>query len=273
MAKSIDIPQDVIDNVIAAVGDNKRLLKQCSLVSSSFLLPSRKQLFSRITLRSDSGCQRIHQFLVQNPVIQSSVRAITLTEYIDSDFEYSDYSEPEWMNSTSLLAILLLPFCCLECFSINVNPDYWSAERRKWNDFSSEMKDALSNIIHSSNLKTLSLQGVTQVPITFLLHIVHLTTLELYSMSLNDFRYKGSSSLTSTASMGVASTAPRPVIDRCMWRLKETSEYRSKYARGTRFPSSAYLLLIKDIKVPPSRYSCHSFAVYASSKSTSTSVP
>ena len=70
---SLEIPQDIIDSVIAAVGEDTRLLKQCALVSSSFLLPSRKQLFSRITLRNDKTCWGIHQFLAQNPILQSSV--------------------------------------------------------------------------------------------------------------------------------------------------------------------------------------------------------
>ena len=38
MAKSMDIPQEIIVNIIAAVGDVTRLLKQCSLV-----FPSLKQ--------------------------------------------------------------------------------------------------------------------------------------------------------------------------------------------------------------------------------------
>jgi hypothetical protein len=60
MTKSevVELPQDIIDNIIAAVGI---VLKQCTLVSSSFLLPSRKQLFSRISLRSDESCQDISQ--------------------------------------------------------------------------------------------------------------------------------------------------------------------------------------------------------------------
>ena len=49
------------------------------------------------------------------------------------------------------------------------------------------MKDALSNIIHSSNLKTLSLNGITEMPITIFLHNVHLTTLELDWV---EFRYE-----------------------------------------------------------------------------------
>ena len=247
MAKSVEIPQDIIDSVIAAVGDDKRLLKQCALVSSSFLLPSRKQLFSRITLRNDKTCRGIHQLLVQNPVIQSFVRAITLTEYI-SDW---DSGSPKWMNSTSLLAILRLPYGCLECFSINVSPtNYWDAKPWDWNNFSGELKDALSNIIHSSNLKTLSLEGITRVPITFFLHIVHLSTLELNSVSPKDFSYKNLSSLTRSASMGVAPMASHAVIDQCEWYLKEYSEHRSEYARGTRFHSSSCFSLIQDREGP-----------------------
>ena len=76
MAKSLEIPQDIIDNVIAAVGDDKCLLQKCALVSSSFLLPTRKQLFSRITLSSDRNCQGINQFLIQNPIIQSDRKSV-----------------------------------------------------------------------------------------------------------------------------------------------------------------------------------------------------
>jgi hypothetical protein len=98
----MEIPQDIIDNVIAAVGDDTRVLKECTLVSSSFLLPSRKQLFSRITLKSDQSCQGIHQFLVKNLAIQSFVRTIILTD----DWHYCRSKSLEWVNGKSLLAIL-----------------------------------------------------------------------------------------------------------------------------------------------------------------------
>jgi hypothetical protein len=241
----MDIPQDIIDNVVAAVGDDKRLLKRCALVSYSFLLPSRKQLFSRITLKSDQTCHGIHQFLVQNPVIQSFVRTITLTEILDivRDLRGRDRSKlPVWMNGTSLLAILRLPFCCLECFTITVNryacvPHTWD-----WNAFSSELKDALSNIIRSSTLKTLTINGFAKIPITYLLPIVHLPTLELHSMSPNNFCGENSSSLTLAASKGVAPMASHTVIqvDRCVWHF--TSKY---HVRGTRLPSSVYFSVIQ----------------------------
>jgi hypothetical protein len=224
MAKSMDIPQDIIDSVIAAVGDDTRVLKQCTLVSSSFLLPSRKQLFSRFTLKNHQTSLGIHHFLVGNPVIQSFVRSITLTQDIDS---WGMLKSPEWMNGRSLLAILRLPFCCLERFSIIIDQDYpWD-----WNSIRTELKDALSNIIHSSTLKTLSLMGITKVPITLFLHIIHLTTLELHSISPIDFYDENSSSLRAT-SKGVAPMASHAVIDRCVWGFgRKRVRYEIRFIR------------------------------------------
>ena len=212
MAKSMDIPQDIINNVIAAVGDDTRLLKQCALVSSSFLLPSRKQLFSKISIGSDQSCQRVHQILVQNPAIQSFVTTITL-HVEESKLVNRNFNPSEWMNGTELLAILRLPFRCLERFSIIVSRENWN-----WNKFSSEMKDALSNIMHSSTLKSLSLTRTTELPITFLDNI-HLTTLELFSIAPNDFDSESSSPLMRAASKGVAPQAM--AIDRCVWSFEE----------------------------------------------------
>jgi len=110
------------------------------------------------------------------------------------------------MNGTSLLAILRLPFCHLEFFEIFIRRESeWN-----WNNFSNELKDALSNIIHSSTLRTLYLVGIRKVPITLFLDIVHLTTLDLCSLLPSDFCGEKSSSLTRAASKGV--------IDRCVWQ-------------------------------------------------------
>ena len=242
----MEIPQDIIDNVITAVGDDTHLLKQCSLVSSSFLRPSRKHLFSRITLRSDQTCQGIHQLLLQNPTILSFVRTIILTEDTDS----SNSENPEWMNGTSLAAILRLPFGSLEGFSIDLRLDYWDPNPWNWNSLSSELKDALLNIIHSFNLKTLSLKGISKLPTTFFLHIAHLPTLELYSLSPKDFGIEDSSSLTWAASGGVAPSDPHIVIDRCVWRLREEYDYRYKFVRGMKILSSASFPLIQDGEGP-----------------------
>jgi hypothetical protein len=164
MANSVAIPQDIIYQVIAAVGNDKKLLKQCALVSSSFLIPSRKQLFSEIYLKKDQAAQRLHECLIQNPVIQSFIRSIVIRPWITSRLSLSY----KVLNSTSLPAILRLPFCRLESFSVH----FWLPWN--WNNFSSELKDALSYIIHSPSLKALYLRSVVNVPITLFLDIAHI---------------------------------------------------------------------------------------------------
>jgi hypothetical protein len=235
----MEIPQDIIDNVIAAVGnDDTHLLKQCALVSSSFLLPSRKQLFSSITLRSDPTCQGIYEVLVHNPVIRSFVRTISIEHIIWN-------VPPNWMDCRSLLTILQLPFCNLEHFSIYMRQD-WS-----WGHFSIELRDALLKIIYSftdSTLKTLSLRGITQLPVTFFSHIVHLKTLELHSFFPYAFVGDNSSSPAWAASKVVTPIASH-TVDRCVWHLD----------------------FDENLELPLSRYSCHSCAVYALLKSSSNS--
>ena len=215
MASSVAIPQDIIDSVVEAVGNDKHLLKKCALVSSSFLRPSRKQLFSKISL-SHKDSQGFHQFLVQNPVIQSFVRSIAINERRGFEFQ----------NSTSLLAILRLPFSRLESFSITLS--FWHRGAWNWNSFSCELKDALSNIIHSPTLKTLYLKGIVNVPITLFLG-VHFTNLQLHSLSPNDFDGEQSSSLTPAASKGVATTTSHTVIDQCIWDLWGSTWYEISY--------------------------------------------
>ena len=103
-----------------------------------------------------------------------------------------------------------------------------------WNDFSGELKDALSTIIHSSTLKTLYLAKFI-VPI-MLLHGIHLMKLVLKFPSLNDFGGDQSKLLTLAVSE-VATTASHMVVDQVEWRFFDP-------VHGTRFPTFAYFSLI-----------------------------
>jgi len=95
------------------------------------------------------------------------------------------------------------------------------------------MKDALSNIIHSSTLKTLELIEVVNVPTTLFLDIVHLTELALGAV---DFDVEQSTSLTSAASKNMATTASHTMIDHCVWYIPRAQ------GRGTTFPTSPLFL-------------------------------
>lgn len=246
MASSAEIPQDIIDNVIAAVGDNRRLLKQCALVSTSFLLPSRKRLFSNIfltdELETSQKNQNLHQLFVQNPVMQTFVRSIE----IDLGFSASETTiTMDDTGTPSLLAILRLPFCCLESLSVTSSSSCGlRTAGRRGISLSSELKAALSNIVYSSRstLKTLHLESVSNVPISLVLDIVHLTELELVSIFPEDFDFDHPSSLIPADSKGIATTA-YPVIDQCMWYFWEPMH-------GTEFPMFVDCPLIQLMEGP-----------------------
>ena len=220
MANSVEIPQDIIDNVIAALGNDKPSLKQCALVSSSFLLPSRKQLFNSIRFgHDDEACRRLHQLLVQNPVIRSFVRRIDV---------YHRAWGSKLTFDKSVLAILQLPFCHLEELLFSS----WKAVN--WSGFSGELKDALSTLIHSPTLKILYLENVDNAPITLFLGIVHLMKLVLSSVSLN---YSDGEQPSSLTPKGVGTTASRTMIDQCVWCFWIPTH-------GRRFPKYACFSLI-----------------------------
>ena len=221
------IPQDIINNIIEALDNDDRLLRKCALVSSSFLLPCRKRLFSSLSLTNNQACPRLYQFLVENPVVQSFVKSMTIT----SDWGYRASGFP-LSNWTSLVAILRLTFCCLESFSI------YMGNTSNWNDFSSEVRDALSTIIHSSTLQTLDLTGVN-VPIAFFQGI-HLAKLVLNTLWLNGLDGKQPSFLTPAALEGEA-TASHTVLEECEWNFFSP-------VHGTRFSTSLYLSFIWDME-------------------------
>jgi hypothetical protein len=139
--------------------------------------------------------------LVEHPVIQSFVKRIAIND--DWGWNYKTVDPDLRLNCPSLIAILRLSFCCLEGFSINMGHPL----ALNWNECRSELKDALSTIICSSTLKTLRLKTV-RVPIT-LFHGIHLTKLELSSLSPNFFDCEQSRLLMPAAS--------HTVIDRCVW--------------------------------------------------------
>ena len=225
----VEIPQDIIDNIIETLAvddyDDGRFLKRCAVVSSSFLLPCRKHLFSKLSLRFDETCQSLHQFLVENPGVLSFVRSIAIKP-----------TYPRQWNRTWFIAILRLPFRCLESFYID-NKHY----QLNWNkDFSSELKDALLSIIHSSTLKNFYLENIFRVPTMMFLGI-NLTTLGLTNLLRNNFDDVQSRVVTSEE---VATT----VVDHCVW-IHHVS-ICSRPVHRTIIHTSIYFSLIWDIESP-----------------------
>ena len=189
-----------------------------NLLSTVIMIIMDLMVSAKLNLKNIVKC--FINFFVENPVLQSFVKSITI--------------KPEWRNCTQLIAILRLPFCYLpvESFSIRSGPT-------KWNKFSNELKDALLTIIHSSTIKTLCVEHAL-VPIVLSLVDLNLTKLELTAFWPNEFVGKQSRLLTPAASdsEGVATTtASHTVVDHCKCKFFGPVE-------GTRFPTFGYFSLI-----------------------------
>ncbi|KIK07011.1 hypothetical protein K443DRAFT_673907 [Laccaria amethystina LaAM-08-1] len=138
-----------------------------------------------------------------------------------------------------------VPWFLLRSFS-QVASSYWSG-------FSGELKDALSTLIHPPTLKILYLENVDNAPITPFLGIVHLTKLDLHSVSLNYFDGEQPSSLTPK---GVA--APRTVIDQCVWSFPDpTHDYPTE---AVFLPFMSHLRVL-EMDINPSSATMFDFAI------------
>jgi hypothetical protein len=79
------IPQDIINSIVGNIDNRKKsLLRTCTLVSRSFLYPSRKQLFAHISLRSPKYCRGFLDLLVEHPYFQSYVKSLWILHPGDS---------------------------------------------------------------------------------------------------------------------------------------------------------------------------------------------
>jgi hypothetical protein len=151
------------------------------------------------------------------------------------------YDYLKWNNS-DLIALLRFPFCRLHQFTLSL----WHESH--WNFFSSELKDALSAIIHSSSLETLHISHL-DVPMTFF-QGMHVEKLILSSGQ--------SPLLTTAASEGGATTISHAVVDHCEWNFFSP-------VFGMRFPLQIRSEILPHQKMKQrvrNRYSCRSCAVY-----------
>jgi hypothetical protein len=190
------MPQEIIDEIIKAVATDKDSLDNCSLVCSSFLLPCRRHRWYAIPIRlAHPECEGYYQLFVENAVLRSFVRRITI---YDDNVPGDCYDK--W--NQFLVAFLRLPFCRLRYLLLFL----WDIE------FNSELKDAISAIIHSSSFEPVCVSNL-DMPIT-IFQGIHAEKLYLNFRDL----CRQSAPLTTAASEGGATTATHAVVDHCEWK-------------------------------------------------------
>lgn len=73
------IPQEVIDNIIDELRGDNTTLKQCTMVSRSFHLPCRRNIFCIVKLDADIKIIRLHHLLASTPRIAGDIRELEVS--------------------------------------------------------------------------------------------------------------------------------------------------------------------------------------------------
>ncbi|KAJ7245318.1 hypothetical protein C8J57DRAFT_1362763 [Mycena rebaudengoi] len=73
---SAALPQDIIDLIVDELAEDERSLKACSLVATTFTIPTRRQLFRVVSLRPLTALQSFSDLLLLSPHIALFVRVL-----------------------------------------------------------------------------------------------------------------------------------------------------------------------------------------------------
>lgn len=209
MTNSLSFPQEIIDSIVETI-DDKVSLESCASTSRSFLYPSRKRLFSSISLHSSAESRNFYDILSRNPYIQSFVKTLWI---------YDHGTESRCMcDNEDLLSILQLPLRCLETFAVS----YSVMIALDWNTLSADMKAAFWDIVHSSSLTSFILRHAMDVPLDIFLGLTSVRALDLNCVDLDIFDNKHwdpTSQVTSLSENTASPTDRSLAVERISWSL------------------------------------------------------
>jgi hypothetical protein len=187
MVLSASVPQELIDIIVFAVHDTDdnslrhETLQQCSLVSRSFLAPSRQWLFYHVTLDTAVKCRGIHGVLKAN---RSEIAPLIKSLLIDP--AYPDHSlqddgawfgNPELIINEGTLPHVLSMLSHVQTFKINQQ-----ARSLDWIvNFTPETHTAILNLLRLPSLTSISLFSLDHLPADAFINSVGLKELIISS--------------------------------------------------------------------------------------------
>ncbi|GLB34340.1 hypothetical protein LshimejAT787_0112240 [Lyophyllum shimeji] len=145
------LPLDIFESVIEHLYDDAESLRRCTLVCKSFVVPSRKRLFTRIYVghnrRTDNPnnlpCKQLYKYLTGNPDIVPYVQELWV-DGITGDWVFKE-------ETVSLLLALFAESGGLRVFSIACS---LRAPYKKWDSLPILFRQALAHVFHSPQLHT-----------------------------------------------------------------------------------------------------------------------
>jgi hypothetical protein len=176
--------KEIIDNIIEELSSDEDTLKQCSTVSQSFYVPSRRHLFSSINLCEIERAVLFHCLLIQTPDIARHVRMIEVgfprsSTYVDAEGEEVDVTE--WLGTSTVLAEVLASLPRVETL-------VWDAHA-EWHELSCDLQSALVKLFQC-NLTTIDISYLS-FPLSALHIVSPVKKLELTFLTWLDVRNKG----------------------------------------------------------------------------------
>ena len=179
------IPQEIIDNIADELWDDADALDSCAIVCRSFLIPSRRNLFSDIYLNSVERLERLHRLLVSKPDLANYIRELTfVASFVSAEDKYL------WLSSLrdgrTLPGILrLIRRLQILSWGIGTSVPWGATTIVSWGDFSPELQIALLDILRSPSLRSIELSNLYRLPIS-IINFPHVRKLFLTRVGFED---------------------------------------------------------------------------------------
>lgn len=168
------LPHELIDVIINQV-DDRKTLKACSLVASSFVCPSQRLLFLTVDLDNATltprkkAYARFLRILTLNPILGTYVRSLRLGD--DSEDFYFSRS---WIIHAKNLPQLFQLLPRLEIFYLTFNSD-----ERNWKSIPADIRSAFERLFYLPTVQSISLEFIREFPPQLLFNLMRLKRLSL----------------------------------------------------------------------------------------------
>jgi hypothetical protein len=160
------LPQELIDNIIDQLHDNRPTLKSCALVCKSWLPCSRFHIFCHVSLQPPqnnifgfakiTNCQRLYRIIETSPQIVPYIRDLTICE---------GNVYKAWMGRETTLPLLLRMLRNLRRLELERSASMRMANR----DMPPNLRDSIMEVLRLPSLTELKLVGfVSDTPAKFL---------------------------------------------------------------------------------------------------------
>ncbi|KAF5374428.1 hypothetical protein D9615_009059 [Tricholomella constricta] len=172
MVLSLSIPEDIISTILDELSSDNESLKQCSLVSQSFLPLCHKLLFSSICLNHPTRTRGFYRVITNNVSFASYIRRVEIISSVSPEFRGRD-----WVTFEHTLAPLLQALHNLHAFTLRKN----FLPPLPWNTLPADLRSTILDL----SVPSITLAHVANVPMGHFRRFICLKDLKLLDIELD----------------------------------------------------------------------------------------